>query len=45
MVDTGPQPLPITDHVVLLPSAIPHRMLCLVRDLDLLMAATIASVG
>ncbi len=32
------------DHVVLLPSATPHRPLRLVRDVDLLLAATIASV-
>jgi hypothetical protein len=31
-------------HVVLLPSATPHRLLRLVKDVDLLLAATIASV-
>jgi hypothetical protein len=35
---------PITGHVVLLPAATPHRPLRLVRDVDLLLAATIASV-
>jgi hypothetical protein len=34
----------VIDHVVLLPSATPHRPLRLVRDVDLLLAATIASV-
>jgi hypothetical protein len=32
------------DHVVILPSAGPHRTLRLVTDLDLLLAHTIASV-
>jgi hypothetical protein len=44
MADTEPQPTPITGHIVLLPSATPHRPLRLVRDVDLLLAATIASV-
>jgi len=34
----------MTGHVVLLPSASAHRTLRLVTDLDLLLAATIASV-
>jgi hypothetical protein len=33
-----------TGHVVLLPAATPHRTLRLVTDVDLLLAATIASV-
>jgi hypothetical protein len=33
-----------TGHVVLLPSTTPHRTLRLVTDIDLLLAATIASV-
>jgi hypothetical protein len=41
MVDAGPQ---ITGHVVLLPAATPHRALRLVRDVDLLLAATITAV-
>jgi hypothetical protein len=44
MVDAGPQSPPITGHVVIQPSASPHRALRLVRDVDLLLAATIASV-
>jgi hypothetical protein len=44
MVDAGPQPPPITGHVVLLPAATPHRTLRLVTDVDLLLAVTIASV-
>jgi hypothetical protein len=43
MVDAAPQSPPITGHVVLLPSATPHRPLRL-KDVDLLLAATIASV-
>jgi hypothetical protein len=31
-------------HIVLLPAATPHRPLRLVKDVDLLLAATIASV-
>jgi hypothetical protein len=38
MVDAGP------GHIVLLPAATPHRLLRLVKDVDLLLAATIASV-
>jgi hypothetical protein len=34
----------VPDHVVILPSAGPHRTLRLVTDLDLLLAHTIASV-
>jgi hypothetical protein len=34
----------MTGHIVLLPSATPHRTLRLVTDVDLLLAATIASV-
>jgi hypothetical protein len=34
----------MTGHVVLLPSASAHRTLRLVTDLDLVLAATIASV-
>ena len=34
----------IAGHVVLLPGASPHRILRLVTDVDLLLAATIASV-
>jgi len=44
MVDAGPQPPQITGHIVRLPSAGPHRTLRLVTDVDLLLAATIASV-
>jgi hypothetical protein len=44
MVDAGQQSPPITGHVVLVPAATPHRPLRLVRDVDLLLAATIASV-
>jgi hypothetical protein len=44
MVDAGPQPPQITDHVVLLPAATPHRTRRLVTDVDLLLAATIANV-
>jgi hypothetical protein len=44
MVDAGPSSPPITGHV-LLPAATPHRTLRLVTDVDLLLAATIASVG
>jgi hypothetical protein len=35
---------PVVCHVVLLPSASPHRTLSLVADVELLLAATIASV-
>jgi hypothetical protein len=34
----------MTGHIVLLPSATPHRTLRLVTDVDLLLAATIAGV-
>jgi hypothetical protein len=34
----------LTGHIVLVPAATPHRPLRLVRDVDLLSAATIASV-
>jgi hypothetical protein len=34
----------VVGHVVLLPSASPHRTLSLVADVELLLAATIASV-
>jgi hypothetical protein len=44
MVDTEPQSPSITGHIVLLPSASPHRTLRLVTDVDLLLAATIASM-
>jgi hypothetical protein len=44
MADAEPQPTPITGHVVLLPSTTPHRTLRLVTDVDLLLAATVASV-
>jgi hypothetical protein len=44
MVDAGLPSAPITGHVVLLPAASLHRTLRLVRDVDLLLAATIASV-
>jgi hypothetical protein len=44
MVDARAQSPSITGHVVLLPSATPHRPLRLVKDVDLLLAATIASV-
>jgi ribosomal protein L31 len=44
MVDVGREPLAMTGHVVILPRANPHRTLRLVRDVDLLLAATIASV-
>jgi hypothetical protein len=44
MVDAAPQSPPIALHVVLLPAATPHRPLRLVKDVDLLLAATIASV-
>jgi hypothetical protein len=44
MVDVRPQSPPITGHIVLRPAASPHRPLRLVRDVDLLLAATIASV-
>jgi hypothetical protein len=44
-VDAGHQSRPsVTGHIVLLPSASAHRTLRLVTDLDLLLAATIASV-
>jgi hypothetical protein len=39
-----PQTTPISGHIVLLPSATPHRLLRLVKDVDLLLAATIGSV-
>jgi hypothetical protein len=44
MVDAGPQPPPIIGHIVRLPSAGPHRTLRLMTDVDLLLAATIASM-
>jgi hypothetical protein len=44
MMDAGQQSPSITGHIVLLPAASPHRPLRLVRDVDLLLAATIASV-
>jgi hypothetical protein len=44
MVDVGREPLAITGHIILLPSATPHRTLRLVTDVDLLLAHTIASV-
>jgi hypothetical protein len=44
MVDAGFQTPPITGHIVLLPAATPHRPLRLVKDVDLLLAATIAGV-
>jgi hypothetical protein len=44
MVDAAPQPPPITGHVMIQPSARPHRTLRLVTDVDLLLAHTIASV-
>jgi hypothetical protein len=44
MVDAEPPSPPITGHVVLLPSTTPHRTLRLVTDVDLLLAATVASV-
>jgi hypothetical protein len=44
MVDAGPQPPPIPGHAVLLPAATPHRTLRLVKDVELLLAATISSV-
>jgi hypothetical protein len=44
MVDAGLPSAPINGHVVLLPAASLHRTLRLVRDVDLLLAATIASV-
>jgi hypothetical protein len=44
-VNAGHQSRPsITGHIVLLPSASPHRALRLVTDVDLLLAATIAAV-
>jgi hypothetical protein len=43
LVDVGPPSPSITGHV-LLPAATPHRPLRLVRDINLLLAATIASV-
>jgi hypothetical protein len=43
MVDAPPPPS-ITGHIVLLPAATPHRTLRLVTDVELLLAATIASV-
>jgi hypothetical protein len=43
MLDAGHAP-PLRGHVVLLPGATLHRMLRLVSDVDLLLAATIASV-
>jgi hypothetical protein len=42
--DTRPQPPSFIGHIVLLPSATPHRPLRLVTDVDLLLAATISSV-
>jgi hypothetical protein len=44
MADAGPQPPPITGHIVRLPSAGPHRTLRLMTDVDLLLAATITAV-
>jgi hypothetical protein len=44
MVGAGPQLPLITGHIVLVPAATPHRPLRLVQDVDLLLAATIASV-
>jgi hypothetical protein len=41
MADQGQ---PMAGHVVLLPAASPHRPLRLVKDVDLLLAATIANV-
>jgi hypothetical protein len=44
-VDAGHQSRPsVTGHIVLLPAATPHRTLRLVTDVELLLAATIASV-
>jgi hypothetical protein len=37
-------PPPITGHIVRLPNAAPHRTLRLMTDVDLLLAATVASV-
>jgi hypothetical protein len=44
MVDAAREPLAMTGHVVIQPRANPHRTLRLVTDVDLLLAATIASV-
>jgi hypothetical protein len=44
MVDAGPQSPSIAGHIVRLPGAGPHRTLRLMTDVDLLLAATIASV-
>jgi hypothetical protein len=43
MVGTGPPSPSLTGHIVLVPAAT-HRPLRLVKDVDLLLAATIASV-
>jgi hypothetical protein len=43
MVDAGRQPS-MHGHIVLLPDATPHRALRLVKDVELLLAATIANV-
>jgi hypothetical protein len=43
-VGAGEEPLALIGHAVLLPAATPHRALRLVTDVDLLLAATIASV-
>jgi hypothetical protein len=43
-VGAGEEPLALIGHAVLLPAATPHRMLRLVADVDLLLAATMASV-
>jgi hypothetical protein len=44
-VDAGHQSHPsVSGHIVLLPGASPHRTLRLVTDVDLLLAATVASV-
>jgi hypothetical protein len=44
MVDAAREPLAMTGHVVIQPRANPHRTLRLVTDIELLLAATIASV-
>jgi hypothetical protein len=44
MVDAGREPPSLIGHVVLLPAATPHRTLRLVKDVELLLAATISSV-
>ena len=40
----GPKTAAVVGHVVLLPAATPHRTLRLVKDVELLLAATISSV-